>query len=311
MDLSFILPAYNEELSIGGGIDSIYEFVPSEFSFEIIVVNNKSTDHTAEIARRKNAIVIDSDADTISKLRNIGALTASGNILVFVDADVELTSGWESNIVTVIREMEMAKYQCIAGSHCIPKVNDGNYLSQCWYLNMAKNIQSNSIGSAHMIISKSYFEEIGCFDEKLVTGEDHDICLRVKKSAGKLLIYEELTVVHKDYPSTVKEFIKREVWHGLGDCLTVRGFLRSKVAIISQVLLLLSLGVLVCLIMGNIVCFMAFLVAILIVSMAVTWKKFSKLSISCFLYNVFVMYVYFVARAISLYVPKSDIKGWK
>lgn len=311
MDLSFIIPAYNEELSIGGSIESIYAFVPDRYAFEIIVVNNDSTDHTAEVARAKNAIVIDSDASTIAQLRNIGAKAASGNLLVFVDADVELTVDWKSNISSVIKAMQMERYQCIAGSHCVPMLNDHSYLSQCWFVNIAKNIHSSSIGSAHMIMNKCYFEEIGCFDEKLNTGEDHEICLRVKKLSGKLLIYEELKVVHKGYPSTIKEFFKREVWHGVGDCHSIKSFLSSKVAVISQVLLLLSIGAIVALLMGEWGCSLAILAVILLILVVVILIKLGKQSATCLLYNIFVSYIYFVARAISLYISKSAIKGWK
>lgn len=85
---SFIIPAYNEEALIGRTIDTLRESASHlKGAFEIVVANDDSTDRTAEIAREKGAHIIDVKRRQIAAVRNAGASIATGEILVFVDAD--------------------------------------------------------------------------------------------------------------------------------------------------------------------------------------------------------------------------------
>ncbi|MCC7204287.1 MAG: glycosyltransferase [Phycisphaeraceae bacterium] len=93
--ISFILPAHNEEALIGRTLDqleiAIAEVVPGGRSAcEVIVVDDASTDRTAEIARRKGAEVLSVNLRQIAAVRNAGAAVAKGDVFVFVDADTLL-----------------------------------------------------------------------------------------------------------------------------------------------------------------------------------------------------------------------------
>jgi glycosyltransferase involved in cell wall biosynthesis len=88
--LSFILPAYNEELLIGKTLETLKATAKTclgDEPFEIIVVNDASTDGTADVARASGARVIDVKKRQIAAVRNAGAKEARGEVLVFVDAD--------------------------------------------------------------------------------------------------------------------------------------------------------------------------------------------------------------------------------
>jgi glycosyltransferase involved in cell wall biosynthesis len=85
---SFIIPAYNEAALIGRTLDVLRESASHlRGASEIIVANDDSTDRTLEIAREKGARVIDVKKRQIAAVRNAGASIATGDILVFVDAD--------------------------------------------------------------------------------------------------------------------------------------------------------------------------------------------------------------------------------
>lgn len=91
MFLSFIIPAYNEEAELGPSLTSIIQAArPLGQPFEVIVVNDASTDRTAEIAREAGARVIDVHLRQISAVRNAGAHAAKGDVFIFVDADTRL-----------------------------------------------------------------------------------------------------------------------------------------------------------------------------------------------------------------------------
>jgi glycosyltransferase involved in cell wall biosynthesis len=86
--ISFIVPAYNEESLIGPTLAAIHAAArDSGEPYEVIVVDDGSTDRTAEVARECGARVVRVDCRQIAGTRNAGAREAAGEILIFVDAD--------------------------------------------------------------------------------------------------------------------------------------------------------------------------------------------------------------------------------
>ena len=91
MRISIIVPAFNEELLLAASLGAIQEasaaFAELGWMVEIIVCDNNSPDQTAEIARRAGAQVVFEAVNQIGRARNAGAAVATGDWLVFVDAD--------------------------------------------------------------------------------------------------------------------------------------------------------------------------------------------------------------------------------
>lgn len=93
MKVSFIIPAYNAEKTIGALLDSIRAQVTTH-SFEVIVVNDGSLDKTAIIAAASGSRLLSVKNGGASRARNLGVREATGEILVFLDADVVLPVDW-------------------------------------------------------------------------------------------------------------------------------------------------------------------------------------------------------------------------
>jgi glycosyltransferase involved in cell wall biosynthesis len=86
--LSIIIPAHNEEALLGATLTAIRTAAGDlGEAFEIVVVDDSSTDRTAEIARAHGARVVAASVHQIAAARNAGARAAAGGLLVFVDAD--------------------------------------------------------------------------------------------------------------------------------------------------------------------------------------------------------------------------------
>ncbi|MYK87101.1 MAG: glycosyltransferase family 2 protein, partial [Acidobacteria bacterium] len=90
---TLIIPAFNEEACLAPTLDSVH--VATErlrarprVDVETIVVDNNSDDGTATVARNRGATVIHEPVQGIARARNTGARHATGDVLVFVDADV-------------------------------------------------------------------------------------------------------------------------------------------------------------------------------------------------------------------------------
>ena len=93
MNCSFIIPAYNEEKFLKKTVESLRESIVGAkiiSSGEIIVVDNCSTDRTAEIAKNIGVNLVNEPVRQISRARNAGARHAKGDILFFIDADTSI-----------------------------------------------------------------------------------------------------------------------------------------------------------------------------------------------------------------------------
>lgn len=89
--VSVVIPARNEERMLPLALESVRRAVAAaDVSAEIIVANDASTDRTAEIAAEHGARVVDVELHNIGAVRNAGAAVASGQVLVFLDADTQL-----------------------------------------------------------------------------------------------------------------------------------------------------------------------------------------------------------------------------
>src|SRR5260370_42190975 len=102
--ISFVIPAYNEELELSATIAAIHTAASGAAQpCEVIVVDDASTDATAEIASHAGAKVIRIDRRQIAAARNAGARAAQGEYLFFVDADTRIN---RSHITQAIAALE-------------------------------------------------------------------------------------------------------------------------------------------------------------------------------------------------------------
>lgn len=218
MNVSVLIPAYNEAENLGETLMSIRLFCPGA---EIIVGDHESSDGTAAVARRYGARVITVRGGTVGHVRNCLALEATGDVLIFNDADVRLTEAWRD------RFAELDLGQMIGGAIRPPQ--GAGWIVDSWFRHTG---QKTYVGTGHMIVPRAVFEELGGFDTRLSSGEDVDLSNRAK-ALVEVIPDPELVVVHQDFPETLKAFFKREVWHGTGDFVDLDHVLHSKVAIMA------------------------------------------------------------------------------
>jgi len=230
-DIAFIIPTLNEEAHIGGVLDAVREHAGKCFRYEMIVVDNGSSDRTVEIALNKGAICFQAPKCTISSLRNLGASRTAANVLVFLDADVYLSYGWGERIGEVISRL-----------HCDPDVITGslygiseenNWIERIWFAPRTTRTQINYINGGHLIIHRSLFSRVKGFAPELETGEDYEFCIRAKKMGARIENDPSLRVVHAGYPKSIRRFFARERWHGRGDYRSFKTLSLSKPALIS------------------------------------------------------------------------------
>lgn len=115
MQWTLIIPAYNEEpllpASLTAGAEAAEAALPHG-EWEIVVVDNNSTDRTAEIARAAGARIVFEGHQQIARARNAGARAARGAFLVFIDADTEVPA----SLMERLREAVESGHFCGGGA---------------------------------------------------------------------------------------------------------------------------------------------------------------------------------------------------
>lgn len=229
-EVSFLIPAKNEEKYLLSLIENIKHHMKKWESYEIIVANNASTDRTGAIAANHADQVFWSDAKTVAGVRNEAAKHASGNLLVFVDADIELTQEWFDYLHE--RTDTLIENKVVTGFRCVPPQ------SSIFYKFWASGLSTpDYVPTGNLLVSAEGFDDIGGFNDKLGSGEDVDFSMRAKALGyfvGLPPLVANREVIHKGAPRTIGKFFRQQMWHGFGDYSTILTFFGSLIATYSM-----------------------------------------------------------------------------
>lgn len=292
--LSFVIPAFNEQEHILRCVSSIVQWAPADR--EIIVVDNGSRDATARIAEEAGARVVHSRARTIGAVRNEGVAVARGDILVFIDADCALTEAWRDGVAPALEALRAGRFGC-AGSQVVPPANESNFLWRHWFTPFVNQASASHLGSAHLMCTRTLFDQIGGFDEALATGEDYDFCARVRGRGQRLLNQPDLRVEHYGFPRNWSEFWGRERWHGRGDAHSIMAFARSRIALASVAFCGTVIAALLALVLGQFALAGGLALGAAVILFGTAAAKFGHAGPRTVLAAAAILVVYFAARA--------------
>jgi glycosyltransferase involved in cell wall biosynthesis len=182
MKISVVVPAFNEEKLIARSLGQIHSarsaFERLGWQSEVIVCDNNSTDRTAEMARAARATVVFEPVNQISRARNRGASVATGDWLVFVDADSYPTEELFGDVAVAI---QTGKY---LGGGATVRMEDQRglvlWLTRAWnWLSRARRWMAGSF----VFCEATAFRQLGGFSEELFAAEELDFSQRLKKLA--------------------------------------------------------------------------------------------------------------------------------
>ena len=214
MNITVIVPAFNEEAYLATTLDSINAAAAClrsncSASTEIIVVDNNSTDATANLAASKGAKVVHEQEQGIARARNAGARHERGDVLVFIDADVAVPP-------TLLE----AIHDSISNPACVGGGVDVKYSPQSRMIRLylwAWRLLGRATGmvqGATQFCRKDSFLQIGGYDETAWIGEDVDFYWALRRLArstgGSVALIREPRV----YPST-RRFDRWPLWKTL------------------------------------------------------------------------------------------------
>lgn len=184
MKISVVVPAFNEEQLLPGSLRSIRAameaFDRRNWASELIVCDNNSTDSTAAVAREAGARVVFEPVNQISRARNAGAAAASGDWIIFVDADSHPSAGLFSDAADAI-----SAGRCLAGGSTVtyPNTRSATALAVGMW-NVLSRIMRWAAGS-FIFCEAAAFRAAGGFSEELYASEEVDLSRRLKRIARR------------------------------------------------------------------------------------------------------------------------------
>lgn len=242
---SVIIPVRNEELNIERCLASLCRLKGTSELFEVIIVNNGSTDRTCEVASAYLQClpirILNKKDAYIAAVRNAGASVARGAYLAFLDGDCEVSPDWLSHASIAISSGTNGVF---GSFYRIP--NGSSWIARYWHEFREKKERGriSYVPSSNLFVNRNLFERIRGFDETLQTNEDYEFCQRAKAAGVPVTCIPELTVIHWGTPQSFDEFFRQNRWHGMH---VFRVFLRHLPALYNVKAVALTFYTFICL----------------------------------------------------------------
>lgn len=236
-DISVVLCTYNRAEVLPRALDSLLDQDADHARYEIVVVNNNSTDRTHKIVESfcneaPNVRSVFEQKQGLSYARNTGILTARAPLIAFTDDDVRVSPDWVSTILRLFAEHPDAV--CVGGK-ILPNWSGPwpTWLTRehwsplalldfgdCpFYVNSSRPLCLLGANSAYR---REVFDRIGMFALHVqavgreVATEDHELLLRVYRSGAHGYYYPQLTVVADIAPERMERRYHRRWSHRHG-----------------------------------------------------------------------------------------------
>ena len=225
--ISIIIPAYNEEALLGPTLQAVRESADATgVPYEVIVVDDGSSDRTAEIGRANGARVVSVHLRQIAAARNAGAKVAAGDLFVFVDADTLISADVLKGAVAAVHS------GAVGGGSAVRMESN-----EPWWGPPSMVFVSGLMRAAQwaagcfVYVRADVFRAVGGFDEAYFASEEIHLSRAVKKHGrfvmlrtpvitsgrkGRLFTARQFAwqFVRALWPPTLKSRDRLEIWYG-------------------------------------------------------------------------------------------------
>lgn len=186
--LSFVIPAYNEERYLGATLAAIHAAAREAGEpYEIVVANDASSDATAAVAERGGARVVTVDKRQIAATRNAGARAASGDMLIFVDADTTVNAALVTEAVAAMRA------GAAAGGAPVRFDRSPLWVRALMVLLLPLFRLAKWAAGCFMFTTREAFEKTGGFDERYYAAEEIVFSRAVKRHGRFVMLRSFVT----------------------------------------------------------------------------------------------------------------------
>lgn len=222
--VSIIIPALNEEKNLARVLPEVTSQIgPKD---EVIVVDNGSTDGTAEVASDFHAKVVLERVRGRGRARNAGFQSAAGEFVIFLDADCHPRKDWLRNLLAPFDDLTVG---CVGGE-IVNAYNDSplsSYLAKKGHLSQQVTFAHPFLPFAqtgNVAFRQDVIRRIGAFDDFMEEGEDADLCWRMQlESEYRIVFAKDAAVEHSQNLSPIL-FIRQKRRHAYGAVLLYKKY---------------------------------------------------------------------------------------
>jgi glycosyltransferase involved in cell wall biosynthesis len=218
--VSVVICAYNAERTLDDCLASLKHL--NYPNYEVILVNDGSTDATRAIAERHDFCrIINQENKGLSVARNVGAAAATGRIVAYTDSDCVADPDW---LLYLVGKMQSGSLAAIGGPNFPPPedalvpaavaVSPGGPTHV-----LLSDDEAEHIAGCNMAFEKTVLEKVGMFDPVYrAAGDDVDLCWRLQ-NAGYRIGFSPAAVVWHYRRNTVSAYLQQQRGYGKAEAL--------------------------------------------------------------------------------------------
>lgn len=213
-DISVVIPVRNGAASLPPLLASLRRQSLAPARFEVVVVDNASTDATRAVARAAGATVVEEPVPNRSRARNRGIAAARADLLAFTDADCVASEGWLAALLDCRERAPL-----LAGAVEVTTGQPPNAVERLearWRFAQEHWVRQGWAATANLCVAREALDAVGGFDPAyLEIGEDADLCVRAGR-AGFSLAWCPGAVVRHEGERSLGPVLSRAFRHGYG-----------------------------------------------------------------------------------------------
>jgi len=222
--ISVIVPAYNAEETLRECLAALETQTLSRRDYEVIVVDDGSTDRTTEIARARGVRLVRQPNAGPATARNRGAREARGDLLLFTDADCAPAPDWIERLAEAFADPE------VVGAKGTYRTRQTGLMARFVqleyegkYARMAGQDQIDFVDTYSAVYRRDVFLANGGFDSSFTTAsvEDQEFSFRLARK-GYRLVFVPGAIVYHHHDATIREYWQRKFGIGYWKALLLR-----------------------------------------------------------------------------------------
>lgn len=212
--VSVVIPVYNDPAGVEATLRSLADQTYAEHDFEVVVVDNNSTDDTADVARlacepHANWRVVVETTPGSYAARNAGIAASDGDIVAFVDADMTVDEDWLDGVVSAMGD----DVDYLACDVDLGPAGPGESLATRYQRRTAfpirKDVEERGFApTCCLVVRRRLFDRVGTFDETMQSSGDKEFGNRVR-DAGIRLRFAPNLVMHHPPRTSVRALVKK------------------------------------------------------------------------------------------------------
>jgi GT2 family glycosyltransferase len=225
MKLSVVIPVRNRPDQIRRCLAGVLGGAFPADRFEVLVVDNGSTDSTARVAEEAGARVLSEPAPNRCRARNLGAREARGRWVAFLDSDCVPDPDWLEMLARAIDKVAPEEPVALLAGLVRPAapqtpveayIARRRWIDQEKFLSPGRRFSPPFAATANLAVRRDVWLELGGLDPELaVAGEDADFCWRAARAGWRILYVPEAAVTHH-HRATLGGLWRQAYHYGIG-----------------------------------------------------------------------------------------------